>query len=384
MAEEFKYQWTDNCCVSGVAICDTDVLNDCLMHLKYDKKDGGTGLQMFDTILKDRILTYEESKGLALQGTYVYKEALAGSRYGYPDFYNKVIEEFNQATTIETLNGVTVKVHSNGHKFYNIADKTGIDEFFNAMGTAWFYGVDTTNERIFLPRNNYFDQATGDISEVGKSIEAGLPNITGGFNAVELTDGTQKVSGAFIAGGMAGQPSGTASDGSQTGFTFDASLSNPIYSNSDTVQPNAVKKLLYICVGNTTNYEGVSEVVNQGMDILEQINEGFVQKDSMREVPCIMETYINRTSGYNVWSNGYCEQWGRSGNSANLMSVTLLKPYKDINYNIVTASNPVDSRNGYSNEEAYVNNVTVNGFKIWTMTSSYSKGSYWKTCGYIA
>ena len=40
------------------------------------------GISMFDTVLKDHILTYEESKGLALQGTYVYKEAIAGSRYG--------------------------------------------------------------------------------------------------------------------------------------------------------------------------------------------------------------------------------------------------------------------------------------------------------------
>jgi superfamily I DNA/RNA helicase len=114
-----------------------------------------TSFAMFDTITKDHILTYEESKGLALQGTYVYKEAIAGSRYGYPDFYNKVVEEFNEATSTETVNGVTVKVHSNGHKFYDIAEKTGIDGFFDSYGYAWFYGVDTENERVFLPRDRY-------------------------------------------------------------------------------------------------------------------------------------------------------------------------------------------------------------------------------------
>jgi hypothetical protein len=36
MAEENLYKWTDNPTVSGVAKCDTDVLNDCLMHLKYE------------------------------------------------------------------------------------------------------------------------------------------------------------------------------------------------------------------------------------------------------------------------------------------------------------------------------------------------------------
>lgn len=30
------YEWTDNPTVSGVSLYDPDVLNDCLMHLKYD------------------------------------------------------------------------------------------------------------------------------------------------------------------------------------------------------------------------------------------------------------------------------------------------------------------------------------------------------------
>lgn len=32
-----NYKWTDNCCESGKAVCNTDVLNDCLMHLKYNQ-----------------------------------------------------------------------------------------------------------------------------------------------------------------------------------------------------------------------------------------------------------------------------------------------------------------------------------------------------------
>ena len=118
-----------------------------------EKGGGGTGLQMFDTILKDHVLTYEESKGLALQGTYVYKEAIAGSRYGYADFYNKVIEEYNEATETETVNSVNVKVHSNGHKFYDISQKDQVDEIFTSTGMAWMYGIDQENERVFLPRD---------------------------------------------------------------------------------------------------------------------------------------------------------------------------------------------------------------------------------------
>lgn len=227
--------------------------------------------ELFDTKLSDRVLNYEETKGWALQGTYVYKEAIAGSRYGYPDFYAKCLEEFNEATFTETINGITVKTHSNGHKFYNIADKTAIDNYFNTMGSAWFYGVDTENERIFLPRNNWFEQAS--ITGVGQSIKAGLPNIEG---ATDLTDAVSihfaTQTGAFTT--KTGSSRKAVNAGSTTVtevLGFDASLSNPIYGNSNTVQPNSVKKLLYICVGNTTNYEGVTDVVNQGMEIIEQV-----------------------------------------------------------------------------------------------------------------
>lgn len=55
---------------------------------------GGSGFSLFDVVEKDHILSFEESKGLAPQGSYVYKDAVPGSRYGYPDFYNRCVEEF--------------------------------------------------------------------------------------------------------------------------------------------------------------------------------------------------------------------------------------------------------------------------------------------------
>lgn len=382
---EMKFNWVDNPTASGQAICDTDVLNDCLMHLKYENSSG-TGLQMFDTILKDHILTFQESEGLALQGTYVYKSALAGSRYGYPDFYAKCLEEFNQATTTETVNGVTVKVHSNGHKFYDIADKNSIDLFFNATGTAWFYGIDAVGERIFLPRNNYFEQVTSNTSEVGQSVEAGLPNIEGSVTIGEGAYFANSPNGCFASfSGSSQEDPGGGGWGTSTAH-FDASQSNPIYGKSDTVQPNAVKKLLYICVGNTTNYEGLSEVVNQGMDILEQVNEGIesrVAKDSMVEIPCIIETYVNGTSWYRIYSDGWCEQGGYIPNSTSTSQVNyLLKQMASNQYqiNITAVSNTwIGGLNS-------VFNMTTTSFQLWTSDDSSfnTVPVLWEVKGYIA
>lgn len=233
----------------------------------------------FDTKLSDHVLTYEESKGWALQGTYVYKEALAGSRYGYPDFYAKCLEEKNDAVATEVTLGsstITMYVASNGHQYYDIADKNIVDVFFDSIGMAWFYGIDTENERIFLPRNNYFEQLTDDISKVGKSIEAGLPNITGTLKGVEGS--SQSATGAFTYSKTAGGYYNDVAAGTMGTYTLNASRSSAVYGNSKTVQPSAVRKLLYICVGNTTSYEGMIEVVNQEMNILEQVNTGMSSK----------------------------------------------------------------------------------------------------------
>lgn len=162
-----------------------DIVDMEINKIKLPSQEGNTGkflvtdgananwkgintFQLFDTKISDSLLSYEESNGWALQGTYVHKNAIAGERYGYPDFYNKCVEEYNEATDTEIFNGVTVKVNSNGHKFYDIADKTAIDSLFNTMGAAWLYGIDTVNECIFLPRN---DLICGD-SDTAQSSSA--------------------------------------------------------------------------------------------------------------------------------------------------------------------------------------------------------------------
>lgn len=218
---------------------------------------GGGVHKMFDPVLQDHILTYEESKGLALQGTYVYKEAIAGSRYGYPTFYEKCVEEKEAATATETTlgdNTITMYVNANGHQFYDIADKEAVDAWYDVYGRAWFYGVDTENERIFLPRNNSYFRI-GDESTVGTNQEAGLPNITGVVGLIARNN----ASGAFY--GQSGVTGYTGEGGeSDCKVSFNASRSSAIYGNSDTVELDSVNMLLYICVGNTESEEALTNV----------------------------------------------------------------------------------------------------------------------------
>ena len=351
---------------------------------------GINSFQLFDTKMSDKILSYEESKGWALQGTYVYKSALAGSRYGYPDFYNKVIEEFNQATTTETLNGVALRVNANGHKFYNIADKASIDSFFNTTGSAWFYGVDIVNERIFLPRDKYF-ALKGDVPIVGNGIALGLTDGTskasiyirnmanlGGSAAMQLS----KAGYGTTAGTVVAEDSSWGTNARTTiGVTTDSTKSGiegKLIANED--------KYLYICVGNTTNYEGATEVVNQGMDILEQVNQGIESRvkvdGSNAEFPYILDTYVNGTSGYRTWSDKYHEEWGFLASTLNASTtINYVKPFANTNYNLVVSM----SASGTPNVNVGWQTKTTTSFVAYTYQQKNNpEGTHWRACGYIA
>ena len=69
----------------------------------------------------------------------------------------------------------------------------------------------------------------------------------------------------------------------------------------------------------------------------------------------IIDTYVNGTSWYRVWSDGWCEQGGRQSINNNGVTVTYLKPFKDTNYSIV-----ISQADAGSSRAEYYNTVKVN------------------------
>lgn len=153
----------------------------------------------------------------------------------------------------------TAAKNPNGHIFYDIADKATVDEIFSQRGEAWFYGVDTENERVFLPRGTR-SQYTVNTDETGDYVEAGLPNIKSSGSIGFTDDNPHNDVPPFIYSGSHGNSAGGSSQ--DVAYSFDASTANPIYGNSDTVQPYATKKLLYIVVGNVKVQSAASDVVD--------------------------------------------------------------------------------------------------------------------------
>ena len=51
-------------------------------------------------------------------------------------------------------------------------------------------------------------------------------------------------------------------------------------------------------------------------------------------VASVIEVYGNSSSGYRLWSDGYCEQWFTITNNKAGVTITLHKPYKDTSYKV--------------------------------------------------
>lgn len=105
-----------------------------------------------------------------------------------------------------------------------------------------------------LPNISNILEGTTVVTDVGNLLEAGLPNITGESNIGGNAPKTVLSSGAlrqvrYQLNSVVNATSSDISDLAQT--ALDASLSNPIYGNSDTVQPQVIKVLTYIVVATS-------------------------------------------------------------------------------------------------------------------------------------
>lgn len=319
---EQTYKWTDNPTESGVAICDTDVLNDCLMHLKYDKKSGD-GFSLFDTKVSDHVLQGDEVIGWALQGSCVTMT--------YPQAVGKIVKEYGNGADV-TVRGVVCKKASNGHIIADISQKPAIDELYTKSGIADFYILDSVNQQFYLPKSKWFNQFTVDTSFVNHFNEAGLPNIEGESGWV--TSQSIKGTGAFSVNGLNRSLLNNQGNATTEANKFDASNSNPVYGNSDTVQPPSSNKLLYYKVGNMVINESLIDVG----EVLSELNLLDNQKlnidHSNDTKPYVKEISVNGLSGYIEFSTGLLVQWGKTPQGA--VKTELVREYKENNYIVLT------------------------------------------------
>lgn len=246
-------------------------------------------------------------------------------------------------------------------------------------GSCGKFVYNATNNTVRLPKLTNILQPTNDISMLGDIIPAGLPNITGTV-AFSGTDNWANYSGAFAnsyttAG--AGRSHNSGQNASQLVMQLNASRSNNIYGNSQTVQPQAVRVFYYIVVATDAKTDiqvDIDEIATDlnGKADVDYTNCSYIPMRN--DVVHIIETYANDTSWYRVYSDGWCEQ---GGNMQTTATVTFLKPFSNANYSVIaTLTN--GSLSNY--EPIIVTDKTTSDCKI---NNSYSRRCDWRAFGYI-
>jgi hypothetical protein len=164
-----------------------------------------------------------------------------------------------------------------------------------------------------------------------------------------------------------------------TGNTFEL-IKGDVYNLK--IQNMNVNFIPYVGTG-TLYFKVGNAVTNQELIDIGQVTNSLTNKvdldGSGAKFPYIIDTYVNDASGYIVWSNGYCEQWGLNtviGSS----TISLLKEFKNENYNVFVS---IRCNSG--------NSWTYNGISFHTQTTTSfilpNSGyipQFWKACGYLA
>ena len=118
--------------------------------------------------------------------------------------------------------------------------RTTYAALFAVLGTRHGEGDGKTTFNLPNAHRRFLEMTTS-TGEVGSTVEAGLPNISGSFVAVFNGNG---VSGAFSGNGTGRSKNGTDWDGQK--INFSASSSSGIYGKSSSVQPASIRCLAII------------------------------------------------------------------------------------------------------------------------------------------
>lgn len=220
----------------------------------------------------------------------------------------------------ETIGSTTIQFYlaDDGHKICPASEESNVMTIYAATGVAWYYIIDTANTRFKLPRTQF--AFTGIRSGVGAFVEAGLPNITDTLNNVLFSPNGASASGARrITSSASFAIRNDGANEFQGNSSFDASNSNSIYGNSNTVQPKATEMYLYFYVGNFTqtaleNTAGLNaELFNDKLDITTFDTDG-VKYCSFNTDTRIQITTTDQTATKNGWLIGLINFSGSNKN----------------------------------------------------------------------
>lgn len=134
----------------------------------------------------------------------------------------------------------------------------------------------------------------------------------------------------------------------------------------------------------------LSNVTSLSTAIKTLIGNDYAKKDLSNSTspvvtaPYVKTTYTSGTSGYRIWSDGFCVQWGRTEERQSKPTVTFIKRFADTNYSLTIADiNQTGTDTAGVDVSPMVQQCTESGFNV-SQVSQASRFTLWRACGYLA
>ena len=270
-----------------------------------------------------------------------------------------------------TGNGTTLTMSAEAYE-YTLA-KTGV---------CGGFVIDSASGSVRLPRVVNGTLWGADSSTIGQSLAAGLPNITGDFVGGASTTSA----GAFSAKSGAGSKTGGAqwTEKVNSFVNFDASRSNAIYGNSDTVQPPAIRVSWCIQVYNAATALSEQESANLAslMQTKAQTDFGNVAEN----LDFVIDSWkaADGSSWYRKYRSGWVEQGGHTSTGTTADVITLPVEFADTDYTVLVASSKrttTDTDTGGGQYIPTVGSYTTTSFRI---SRTSANPPEWEAKGYAA
>lgn len=198
-----------------------------------------SGLDLFDTKWKDYLMNnpaWALSDGNWKTSATAYAHLLA-------DIDQKTLET-------ETVGDITVSFYraDDGHKICPADQESSVDAIYAATGVAWYYIIDTVNQRFQLPRTTH--GFVGIRTNPGEYVAPELPNIKG-FVTNITSQGQPASSGALYSSGFRynNLDNTGGNDDGNSKINIDASLYDSTYKDNGKVQAPATEMYLYFYIG---------------------------------------------------------------------------------------------------------------------------------------
>lgn len=238
--------------------------------------------------------------------------------------------------TVETLtsNGFTFTSIFEGSSYTVTRDSSKDTSILHP--TAWItdndFEINTSDETFRLPLKNGTEGMFGGGAVVGNGMSLGLTN---GSQTAGLTSLTYH-SGVTDRGTLIGVTTGYGLNIGQSvagsagfngivtaGITTDPEKSGLVVANAGVVPDGWA---LYYYVGATVQNANLIDAgrMQEQITNINASSRGY-----------LVESYVNGRSWYRVYSDGWCEQGGQITVTEAATNITLLKSYKDNNYNAV-------------------------------------------------